>query len=167
MKKDVIGWEGMYEVTDDGKVFSSKIRKGGGNLWLKQPLNGCGYHMVNLCKNGKCNLKRVHRLVAEAFIKNPNKYKCVNHKNGIKTDNRVLNLEWCSHAQNNYHAYKIGLKKPKFGSLSYNAILNDSKVIKIRSLYKAGVKAKELSKKYGVSTSCIRSIVSRRNWKHL
>ena len=73
----------------------------------------------------------VHRLIAEAFIPNTNNYPCVNHKNGIKTDNRVENLEWCTYGENNAHAYRIGLKKPNTKTNKHKNIcmLNDEKEI--------------------------------------
>ncbi len=60
----------------------------------------------------------IHRLIAEAFIPNPNNYPCVNHINGDKTDNRVDNLEWCTYSHNNKEAYKLGLKKPHKGEIN-------------------------------------------------
>jgi len=74
-----------------------------------------GYEKIILTKNNKSTLFSVHRLVAEAFIENPGKKQYVNHINGIKTDNRVENLEWCTRSENTLHAYKLGLCKRKKG----------------------------------------------------
>lgn len=106
--KDVVGYEKRYKVTRDGKVFSLISDR-----YLSTFLSEKGYETLTLSKKGIARKKRVARLVAEAFIPNPNKYKEVNHINCIKTDNRVENLEWCTRSQNVLHAYKNGLYKNK------------------------------------------------------
>lgn len=78
---------------------------------LKPFINIHGYVRANLQKNNKRKNYSVHRLVAIAFIENPNKLPVVNHINGIKTDNRVENLEWCTTKENNQKAIDTGLKK--------------------------------------------------------
>ncbi len=94
-----------YKIFKNGMVFSEKRKK-----FLQTSLNSKGYLKVNVCNNGiKCT-KLIHRLIAECFIPNPLNKRQVNHKNGIKTDNRIENLEWCSNSENQKHAYKTGLK---------------------------------------------------------
>lgn len=80
-----------------------------------------GYKLVNLSKNKKVYTKKVHRLVAEAFLSNPNKYKEVNHKDGNKANNHADNLEWVSHKQNIIHSYKYGLHKKYKGKDNKNS----------------------------------------------
>ena len=107
---DIKGFEG-YQITDDGRVWSKITKK-----WLKDRKSGSGYYNVALRKNGATYEKEVHRLVAEAFINNPNWLPIVNHKDENKTNNNVENLEWCSAKYNfNYGTCKqrisISVKK--------------------------------------------------------
>ncbi len=82
---------------------------------MKGTINNVGYKMIALTKKGNTKIISMHRLVAIAFIPNPKNKPCINHKNGIKTDNRIKNLEWCTHAENSQHAYRTGLSKPSYG----------------------------------------------------
>ena len=93
--KDVVGYEGYYEVSNNGRVRN--VRSG----HILSPGVSQGYHYVVLCRHGERRNKQVNRLVAEAFIANPEKYPIVNHKNEIKIDNAVDNLEWCTYSYNN------------------------------------------------------------------
>ena len=104
--RDVIGYEGLYQVSNFGRVkalahFRAGVGKGGGGRWyqekiIKHAAVGRGYHMVGLYKNGTQTSLLVHRLVAEAFIPNPDNRPQVNHKNGIKADCSEDNLEWAT-----------------------------------------------------------------------
>ena len=93
-----------YYITDNGDVYS---RKSGRFIKRKLCISNNGYFVVCLSKDGKPITKQVHRLVAKMFIPNPNNYTQINHKNGIKTDNRVDNLDWCSSSQNILHSYRV------------------------------------------------------------
>ena len=94
----VKGYDGIYEVSDKGRVRSLKFCK---ERILKPIKDPGGYLRVNLCKEGKVKLTLVHRIVAEAFIQNPNNLETVNHKDEVKTNNVVSNLEWMSKRDNN------------------------------------------------------------------
>lgn len=98
--KDIEGYEGLYQVSNFGNVKSLNWKNTGKarNLWLK-PHNK-GYSQVELIKNGKRHCCVVHRLVAIAFIPNPNGFPVVNHKDEIKTNNFADNLEWCTRSYN-------------------------------------------------------------------
>lgn len=102
---EIAGYEG-YLVTDDGRVFALPNRIHHGK-WLKLALKK-GYPFVCLCVGPVVKQFTVHRLVASAFIPNPLNLPQINHKNGIKTDNRAENLEWCTAAQNKQHSWDIG-----------------------------------------------------------
>ena len=109
----VAGYEGWYSVSNVGRVRrvkqSTGARKG---LILKAKLQNKGYLAVNLSKNGIARTTTIHSIVAHSFFyKNTEKLQ-INHRNGIKTDNRVENLEFVTQSQNTLHAYRNGLCKP-------------------------------------------------------
>ena len=103
--KDVKGYEGLYQVSNTGKVKSLKR-----HIILKPSLNPKGYLHIVLYKNAKSKAGIIHRLVAEAFIPNLENKPQVNHINGIKTDNNADNLEWCTNGENQKHAFALGLQ---------------------------------------------------------
>ena len=98
--KEIAGYEELYEVSDLGRVKSLGNNKSGKEKILKLQKDKYGYFQVGLYKDGKAKKSKVHRLVAEAFIPNPNNLETVNHKDEDKTNNAVCNLEWMSRGDN-------------------------------------------------------------------
>lgn len=120
--KPVVGYEGYYEVSNLGKVRSLIFGK---HKILKQYPDKDNYLTIRLVKDKKQKYYSVHRLVAQAFIPNTNNYPVVNHKNEIKVDNRVENLEWCTVKYNNNYGtrYKTSNKKTPIVQLSKDGVI--------------------------------------------
>lgn len=116
--KPIRGFEGIYKINSSGKVRSlnrtiqvkEKSRYIKGRM-ITSRIGRDGYKTVRLSKAGKTHTRYIHRLIADAFIRNPLNKPFVNHINGDKSDNRVENLEWVSHSENIRHAYVTGLYK--------------------------------------------------------
>lgn len=168
--KDIPGFEGKYAATRDGRIWSYPKKNDMGygtnhNGRFLTPINvGRGYFRVSL---GRTSSKLIHRLVAETYLLNPNKLRTVNHKNGIKTDNRVKNLEWTSHKENMNHAIITGLYDLK-GEKHPNSKLSEDDVREIRARYIRGkVFQKEIAALFGVHTALVSQIVNNRIWTHI
>lgn len=104
--KPVHGYEGIYSITNLGRVWSHRSSK-----WIKHWINDKGYPQVNLYNKGIQHKPKLHRLVAKAFLANQDGKPQVNHLNGVKSDCRVSNLEWCTARENVQHAADMGLNK--------------------------------------------------------
>lgn len=127
--KDIKGYDGKYQVSNCGRV--RRLRKTVPPRILKLQPSHNGYLQATLFRDGKPKHLLVHRLVAQAFIGNPEGKSCVNHINGIKTDNRADNLEWVTHAENTQHALTTGLMTQ--GEERYNAKLTNEQARYIRN----------------------------------
>lgn len=166
--KDVKGYEGLYQVSNLGRVRSLGHYGANGTVAyfqhgkiLKSRPDKDGYNLVCLYKEKKGKNKRVHRLVAQAFIPNPMNKPTINHKNGIRNDNRVQNLEWATMSENQLHAFMILKRKHRvlteaerrkmFYSRRKKVIQYDEKMNKI-SIYES---MKEAEKKTGIFSQSI------------
>lgn len=143
-----------YYVSDQGQVYSDKVKR-----LLKGSISQNGYKTVMLCKHGKLKLFSVHQLVAKAFIPNPENKDVVNHKDGVKQNNSVENLEWVTQPENNYHARETGLIK--------DAVLESDKN-KARKLYETGnYSQKDLAEMFSVSVPAMHKILKGVKKRHI
>ena len=161
------GYEGIYEVSDLGRVRSVDRLDSSGHRRHGRPMNqslvGCGYPRVTLTKNGLEKGRKVHQLVLAAFLGPPREGMVARHKNGNPRDNRLVNLCWGSPKEN--AADRLAHGRTYQGELHYNAKLTAVQVLEIRA--SKGLCGRELSAAYGVGTSQIYAIRSGLKWKHL
>ena len=142
--KDVVGYEGYYKVSDKGNVYSverknSRGQKCGGRT-LKPVCDKEGYTRLDLYKNGKSKTKRIHRLVAEAFIPNPESLPQINHIDEVKTNNELSNLEWCTREYNNNYGTRIERFTQALSKKVRAVNVETGKVITFNSTQEAGRK---------------------------
>lgn len=166
MWKDIQGYEGLYQVSDTGQVRSFKRSGSSGRILRAYKIRG--YYRVWLSKKNMIRQYPVHRLVAKAFIPNPDVLPQVNHKDGNKLNNQVTNLEWCDNQHNLRHAWNT-LGKTSIGSLNGKAKLTERNVVMIRGFKKAhpNVSARVLAQEYGVNRQTILDIWNRKRWAHI
>lgn len=164
----IAGFEGYYEVSNMGRVRSldreicngkgTRLRKG---RILKYGDQNSGYLFAPLWKDNKGSCPLVHRLVAIAFLPNPENKAFVNHKDGNKQNNLLSNLEWMTHKENHQHAVGLGLMNQ--GVNHYACKLTYEDVIAIRRLSIRGIKNVELAKIFNVSPTTTCGIVKGRH----
>ena len=161
--KNVVGFEEQYEISNLGNLRSKerfvKHWRGGERKYKSNVknirLNDKGYFRCNLKNEGKRYDFTIHKLVALAFIPNEENKPFINHKNGIKTDNRVENLEWCSASENVTHAVKNRLIKTK---------LTDEQA---KEIFNSQLSNRKLAKIYNVTHGIIWRIKNKKAYKHL
>lgn len=158
--KSIVGFEGLYEVSDLGRVKSLErpTNQFSCPFIRKQQLNKFGYLTVGLTKNNKPKTFTVHRLVAMAFILNPDNKEQINHKDGNKKNNRLSNLEWCNAQENQSHRYL------ELGHEASNRLLNKEQVFEILS-QKGKSWRKKIAEKFNVSEACIKAVRTGNNYK--
>lgn len=156
--KPIEGYESLYEVSDYGRIRRSpdgKLRPG---AEIAPVPSGSGYLTCNLYKQGRMKGHKIHRLVAAAFI-GPSAGLHVNHKNFVKTDNRLINLEYVTVAENNAHAIAGGRSASK---------LTRSQVKEMRRAYASGkVTQRQLAARYGVHPQTVSSAIRGASWGHV
>jgi len=159
--KPVVGWEGLYDVSDDGRVWS--VRRASFKAATK---NSDGYEYVQLWEHNRPKLRAVHHLVLTAFVgKRPAGGEC-NHLDGNKSNNRAENLEWTTRSGNNQHAYDLGLKHPKSGSRNGRAKLTEGRVRMAKAMHRSGqFRIEELGHVFGVTGCTVRRAITGETWK--
>lgn len=176
--RPIPGYQGAYEVSNLGRVRSveriiASVRRGK-PFARRQPgkvmsprVNRWGYSQISLGSRhlkGRCI--SVHKLVALAFIgPRPQPRAQINHKNGVKTDNRVENLEWVTARENSHHAVRNGLVKT--GERHSHTRLVEAQVREIRERRRNGERLASIAAAYGICVSAAHAIATGRNWKHL
>jgi hypothetical protein len=162
----------LYQISNLGRIksfaFNSKYRYRTYPRISDGYIDYYGYKYFNIKIDKKYKILKLHRLVAKYFLDNLNSYKEINHKDGNKLNNNVLNLEWCSRSHNIKHAFRSGLKNAK-GSKNANNILKEFEVKTIKNLFLEGISDREIhfiyKNKIGYGT--IQAIKHKRIWKHI
>ena len=170
--KDIPGYDGWYQVSNHSRVRS--FRKNGfcdKRLIRPKILTGSvklnGYVKVHLRKGDDSKHISIHRIIAKAFIPNPENKPDINHIDGNPLNNNIHNLEWVTPSENAIHAFENGLRKSMKGEGHSNSILTKGDVFKIHDLYNKGVFKKKIAKKFGIAQQTVSEIVTFRKWKHL
>lgn len=178
---DIEGFEGFYALTEDLRVWSfprqipnpnSKTHKFNIPGRFLKPLLGATrgkpMYYFFILSNGKMTRHvPLHRLVAKAYIPNPLKKPTVNHKNGVKTDNRIDNLEWATMSENVQHAYDTGLNLPNKGVENGNSKLAEMDVLLIRAMIELGEMKSEIAVWFDIERYYVHRIKNRVNWAHI
>lgn len=179
--KDVKGYEGHYQISSAGIVRSldrqvsqwnesakrvtSRLQK---SIYMSPFYDKDGYLKVQLTRNGERHKFFLHRLVALNFIPNPENKPEVNHKDGVKDNNNLPNLEWNTTSENQRHAIANKLYVTAKGEDSGQAKLKEVEVREIHDLWASGEVTQEyLSQKFGVRTGTISRIVNGIRWRHI
>lgn len=156
--KDVVGYAEILMISSSGRLFSKRTKK------ILSHVESRGYlqHVTRVGgRSGKAICLKLHRLVAEAFIENPDDKPEVNHKDGNKTNNRVENLEWCTGSENLIHAVKTGLLKNPSGLNHPSSVLTEKLILEIKKRKSTGkISNRQLAEIFLVSRETIRKALS-------
>lgn len=169
---DIEGFEGYYQVSNMGRIKSLPRKWISGNsvreykkpFIRKQSMHDRGYCQVLLRKYNILKNYKTHVLVGKYFVPNPSNLPEINHKRGVKLDNRFHQLEWCTPLENVRHAIAMGLKKPSYGIKNGMAKLTNKQV---KEIFNSNTPSRATAKKYKVSKNLILRIRSRETWGHL
>lgn len=168
--KDIENYEGYYQISDLGRIKSLqrsvKNHSGFSKVLKERYLNPCisktGYYVVDFKKDGVRKTFKVHRLIAIAFINKIEDKDFVNHKNGIKTDNRIENLEWCTIAENNHHSRSIGLTNQE----GYNSSSSKLTAEQVMFIINTDISLKDLAVMFNVNFSTVYRAKKRKTYKN-
>lgn len=164
--KNVVGYEGLYQVSSEGRIKSMRTTK-----VMKARVNKYGYKQLTLYKENQQGrtTKTLHRLVAIAFIPNIKNLATVNHKDLDKLNNNISNLEWATFAENTEHAKRLGaMQDLQWGSKNSSSKLTEEDVFRMREMWKSGkYLKKEIAKQFNVSPSNVTQILKGKRWCHI
>ena len=162
--KKIPGFD-RYEVSEMGEVRTTRRSMTGGHepQVLKPNISKKGYVKYNLCQNSKYKTLLGHRLVAEAFIPNPENKPCVDHINFDKSDNRAENLRWCTVTENNHATDRAGLRHAATNPNRAKKLTAEA-VAEIRRLANEGVRTGLIAEEFDVAKSTIRLVVTGKSW---
>jgi hypothetical protein len=162
--KFIKGYEGVYEISNDGDI--RRVLKNKYRILSRSNINNQGYRQVTLSKNNKQKNYRVHRLLAETFLKGDNcKNLTVNHIDGNKLNNSLNNLEWVTSSENLKHSFKIGLSKNLGGENAKNVKLTKLQFQSIINELESGAKGVFIQKKYNISSGTVSEIKNNVNYR--
>lgn len=165
--RPVPGYKGKYSVSSIGNVRREKGYLRRKRTLMKLEHHSTGYHRVQLWHKDVGRHFLVHRLVLMAFRGSDPKRNITNHINGKYDDNRLENLEWCTHSENEFHKYRVLGWHTQQGEKHSNAILKNEQVIEMRRLRTTGLLYREIAVLFGIRKEHVGSIVRRELWPHI
>lgn len=169
--RPVVGYEDTYVVSNHGRVMRTKdgLNKSNPSLagtFLKPVLGNTGYFQHALHRNGKQKTYQTHKLVMLAFVGRCPSGKEINHKDGVKTNNNLDNLEYVTHTENMRHMDRLGLREAAYGENHHRALLTKVQVDEIRRMYATGnYNQPQLAELFGVKRNTIGSIIQGKSWR--
>lgn len=177
----VVGWEGLYEVSDLGDVrsldrpakckdpFGREAKRVLYGRVLKKTKDVSGYYRIDMKYGQRRKNALVHRLIAMAFIENTENKPCINHKDGDKTNNALSNLEWCTHQENMTHAGGLGVMCGRSGpgEKSPAAKITEAQAEDIKRRIASGDRLVDIAQDYPVGKSAVAEIKAGRAWGHV
>lgn len=168
--KDINGYEGLYQISNLGRVRS--LAKQCGFTYLPETIRRTkvkpnGYEIIILSKNNRKKTHHIHRLVAMAFLDDYCEMLDVNHKDGNKLNNNLANLEMCTRSENIRHAYDNGLSKAARGERNGKSKLTSSEVLAIKQAYKDCPNYTRLGRLFNVNPGTIYAIINGITWREI
>ena len=156
--KDIENYIGLYQISNFGRVKSKK-------KIISKHITSSGYYRITLYNYGNKKHLKIHRLVAQAFILNPENKPQINHIDGDKLNNHVSNLEWCTAKENINHSFKIGLINQCGENNNANKLTN-KEILEIRDL--SGILTQtKIAEKYNITQAQVSHIINKKAWKHI